>query len=318
MRCVFLDRASVDTGDLDLQALREMCSSLQLYEQTEGDQVIERIQGADVVLTNKVKINADHLQQASQLKLICVTATGTNNVDLDAAKIAGVVVSNIRAYATASVVQHVFAVMLALFTQLNRYQEMVARGQWQQSRVFCPLEYPIYEIQGKVLGIFGYGELGKGVAQVAKAFGMQVLVAQPTHKQDLPTGRVPLAQLLSEVDVLSIHCPLTPATRNLIGAAQLARMKPSAMLINTARGGIVNESALAAALRSGRLAGAAVDVLSEEPPVNGNPLLEPDIPNLILTPHTAWAAREARQRAVDQVVGNIKAFQAGSPANRVA
>jgi glycerate dehydrogenase len=248
--------------------------------------------------------------------LICIAATGTNNVDLTAARELNITVCNVPAYATASVVQHVFALLLSLTTHVHDYRRAVAQHHWERSKNFCFLDFPIHELAGKIFGIIGYGELGKAVATIAEAFGMTVLIAaRPGSKAE--SGRLPLQELLPQVDVLSLHVPLTEQTRNLIGTRELGLMKNTAILINTARGGIVDESALAEALRSHRLGGAGVDVLTKEPPTDGNPLLVADIPNLIITPHTAWASVEARQRLIQQVSANIQAFLAGKPINQI-
>ena len=247
-----------------------------------------------------------------ELKLVLVTATGTNNIDLAAARAHGVVVSNCQGYGTPSVAQHCLMLLLALATRLPDYQRDVAAGRWQQASQFCLLDHPIVELEGKTLGLLGHGELGGAVARLAEAFGMRVLLGQlpgrPPRKD-----RLPLQELLPQVDALTLHCPLNEQTRNLIGAAELALMKPQAFLINTARGGLVDEQALADALRRGHLGGAACDVLTQEPPRDGNPLLAADIPRLIVTPHNAWGSREARQRIVGQVVENAAAFFAGAP-----
>jgi len=226
-------------------------------------------------------------------------------------------VCNVRGYATPAVVQHVFALILALRTRLVDYRRAVADGRWQRSPHFCLLDYPIRELTGSKLGIVGYGELGKAVARVAEAFGMQVLISQRPGGPERP-GRLPLHELLHQVDILSLHCPLTPQTQGLIGGEALKLMRPDALLINAARGGIVDEAALASALRAGRLGGAGIDVLTEEPPLRGSPLLETGVPNLIVTPHIAWASRESRQRLVDEVARNIQAFLAGRPRNLVS
>ncbi|KPK55721.1 MAG: glycerate dehydrogenase [Thiotrichales bacterium SG8_50] len=317
MRGVFLDRDSVDSGDLDLSVLEDALDNWQLYATTATPQVAERIAGAEIVVSNKVPLTADTLAQASELRLICVAATGTNNVDLAAATELGIAVCNVRGYATPAVVQHVFALILALSTRLPQYQRAVAEGRWQRSPFFCLLDYPIREIAGKHLGIVGFGELGRGVARVAEAFGMRVSVAARPGTV-AAAGRVALAELLRQVDILSLHCPLTAQTRGLIGAEALALMKPDALLINTARGGIIDESALAEALREGKLGGAGIDVVEREPPAAGDPLLAPDIPNLILTPHIAWASRESRQRLLNEVAENIRAYHLGQIRNQVA
>jgi len=313
---VFLDLETVDQADLDLSNLKQALPQWQFYNATARDETAKRIQNAVIVISNKVVLDHDCLSQAKQLRLICVAATGTNNVDLDAARDLGITVTNVAGYATPSVVQHVFSLMLALTTHLTDYQQAVADGAWQQSSQFCLLNFPIQELAGKSLGIIGYGELGHAVASVAQAFGMKILIAQRPGGASQP-GRIPLEELLPQADVLSLHCPLADNTENLIGQKELALMKRDALLINTARGGIVDEAALATALRSGKIGGAGVDVLIQEPPTTGNPLLESDIPNLIITPHIAWASRESRQRLVDGLVANIEAYLQGDIRNRV-
>lgn len=316
MRGVFLDRATVDRDDLDFTNLEACLPDWDFYPQTAAADLLPRLQGAQIVVTNKVRLDAATLAQAPELRLICVAATGTNNVDLKAARQRDVVVCNVQKYATASVVQHAFTLLLNLYTHVPQYHAAVQAGRWQQSTEFCLFDYHIREIAGKILGIVGYGELGRAVARVAEAFGMRVLLARRPGGESQP-GRLPLAELLPQVDVLSLHCPLTAQTQGLIDAAALALLPPHAVLINCARGGIVDEQALAAALRAGRLGGAAVDVLAEEPPCHGSPLLEGGIPNLLITPHIAWASRESRQRLLDELVLNIRQFLVGSPRNRV-
>jgi glycerate dehydrogenase len=236
-------------------------------------------------------------------------------------------VANIRNYCAPAVVQHVFALLLALNQRLREYEALVASGAWQRSASFCLLDYPFAELQGRTLGIVGLGTLGRGVAAVARAFGMRVLAAQQPYDLEAPpvvappTGevqRVSLAQLLMEADVVSLHCPLNPGTRGLINAASIARMRRGALLINTARGALVEPEPLLAALRSGQLGGAGIDVLDHEPPVTGHPLLAARLPNLVVTPHIAWATRESRQRALDEMALNIRDFLAGGQRNRVA
>jgi len=317
MQGVFLDLDSLDRNDLDLNALRSTLPEWRFYPATAPHEVAERIASAEVVVSNKVVLDETLLAGAPQLKLIAVAATGTNNVDLAAAEREGISVCNIRRYATPSVVQHVFSLMLALLRSLNAYQTAAQDGRWQQSDQFCLLDFPIRELGDLTLGIVGYGELGQAVAEVAeKAFGMDILIAQRPGGRAQP-GRLPLEELLPQVDVLTLHCPLTEHTRNLIGEQELALMKPDALLINTARGGIVDEVALAAALRAGSLGGAGIDVLATEPPGADSPLLAGDIPNLIVTPHVAWASREARQRLTDQLAENIRAYLNGGPQNLV-
>ena len=313
---VFLDLDTIDRGDLDLSGLHQACPQWRLYGATAPEAVCERLRGADLVVSNKVVLDRRALATPG-LRLVCIAATGANNLDLAAAREGGIAVSNVTGYATAAVLQHVFALILALTTRLPGYEQLVRAGNWQRSTQFCLLDLPIREIAGRTLGIVGYGELGRAVARMAEAFGMQVLVAQrPGNPQGQPE-RLALKKLLPRVDVLSLHCPLADNTRDLIGEQELALMKEDALLINTARGGIVEEAALARALRDGRIGGAGIDVLSVEPPADGNPLLAPDLPNLIVTPHIAWASRESRQRLLNEIAENIRAFTAGRPRNRL-
>ncbi|OOG27141.1 glycerate dehydrogenase [Thioalkalivibrio denitrificans] len=316
-RGVFLDLETVDRDDLDLNALRSTLSHWEMHPYTGSEEVGARIAGAQVVVSNKVVLDAAAIESAPDLRLICVAATGTNNVDLETARKRGVTVCNVRDYATAAVSQHVFAMILALTTRLNAYQRDVAEGRWQESRQFCLLDHPIRELEGLTLGIIGYGALGQGVARAAKAFGLNVAVAESLVSPGRDKARWPLERLLAESDIISLHCPLTEQTHHLIDADALEAMKSDALLINTARGAIVDNAALATALRQGIIGGAGIDVLEQEPPPPDHPLLARDIPNLILTPHIAWAAREARQRVIDQVAANIRAFIAGDPRNVV-
>jgi glycerate dehydrogenase len=317
LHAVFLDATTVDADDIDWAPLQQAVGDLICHPTTAAADVSRRIARAQVVISNKIRLDADTLESASGLRLICIAATGTNNVDLEAAGRLGITVCNVRDYATPAVAQHVFAMVLAMATRLIDYRESVRAGDWSRANQFCLLDHPIFELAGKRLGIIGHGVLGRAVAALGQAFGMEVLISQRPGGEPQP-GRVPLDELLTAVDVLSLHCPLAPETRGLIGAAELERMKPTALLINTARGGIVDESALANALRSGQIAGAGFDVLTVEPPRDGNPLLAADIPNLILTPHTAWASRESRQRMVAELALNIRGFSEGRPRNRVA
>jgi len=311
-RAVFLDHASLDLGDLDMHPLQQAFAELTLHAQTAPEQVAERLQGAQVAISNKVPLNAATFAACPELKLVLVTATGTNNIDLNAARAHGVTVSNCQGYGTPSVAQHTLLLLLALATRLPDYQRDVAAGRWQQASQFCLLDHPIVELEGKTLGLLGHGELGSAVARLAEAFGMRVVLGQLPGRP-ARADRLALHELLPQVDALTLHCPLNEQTRNLIGAAELALMKPQALLVNTARGGLVDEQALADALRRGHLGGAATDVLTQEPPKDGNPLLTGDIPRLIVTPHNAWGSREARQRIVAQVVENAEAFFAGAP-----
>ncbi|MCU1722598.1 MULTISPECIES: 2-hydroxyacid dehydrogenase [unclassified Pseudomonas] len=309
---VFLDHSSLDLGDLDLSGLRDCFDSFDVHPATAPEQVAERLRGADVVISNKVVLDAAALKASPDLKLILVAATGTNNVDLQAARAQGIVVSNCQGYGTPSVAQHTLTLLLALATRLPDYQQAVAAGKWGQAKQFCLLDFPIVELEGKTLGLLGHGELGSAVGRLAEAFGMRVLLGQLPGRPPRE-DRLSLDELLPQVDALTLHCPLNDSTRHMIGAAQLALLKPGAFIVNTARGGLIDEQALADTLRAGHLGGAATDVLSVEPPVNGNPLLAPDIPRLIVTPHSAWGAVEARQRIVEQLSENARAFLSGSP-----
>ena len=310
-RAVFLDYTSLDLGDLDLDPLRRAFGDLQLWVDTTPANVIERLQGASVAISNKAVLNAQTLAACPDLKLILVAATGTNNVDLEAARAQGIIVANCQGYGTPSVAQHTLGLLLALATRLVDYNKAVADGQWQQAKQFCLLDFPIVELEGKTLGLFGHGELGSAVAKLAEAFGMRVLIGQIPGRP-ARAGRLTLDELLPQVDALTFHCPLTEHTRNFIGARELALLKRGAFVVNTARGGMIDEQALADALRSGHLGGAATDVLSVEPPRDGNPLLAADIPRLIITPHSAWGSREARQRIVGQLAQNAEAFFKGT------
>ncbi|MGG5240121.1 2-hydroxyacid dehydrogenase [Pseudomonas lurida] len=311
-RAVFLDHPSLDLGDLDLSDLRNSFSELQLFSDTTPQNLVESLQGAQVVISNKIALNSATLAACPELKLILVSATGTNNVDLEAARAHGITVSNCQGYGTPSVAQHTIMLLLNLATRLKDYQRDVNAGKWQEAKQFCLLDHPIIELEGKTLGLLGHGELGGAVARLAEAFGMRVILGAIPGRP-ARADRVPLDELLKQVDALTLHCPLNEHTRDLIGARELALLKPGALVVNTARGGLINEQALADALRNGHLGGAATDVLSVEPPVNGNPLLAGDIPRLIVTPHNAWGSREARQRIVGQLAENARGFFSGTP-----
>jgi glycerate dehydrogenase len=318
MQAVFPDFATVSRGDIELAALEATGIELKLYGVTTPAELAGRIAPAEILITNKLRIGPEELAAAPRLKLICLSATGVNNVDLEAAKARGIGVCNITAYCTVSVVQHVYALILALTHHLSGYQQLLQHGAWRGSPQFCLLDYPVRELAGRKLGIVGFGELGRGVARIAPAFGLEVLVSERPGGPARPAeGRLSFEAVIEQADILSLHCPLTDATRGLMNAATLARMKPDALLINTARGALVDSAALAAALRAGRLGGAGIDVLPQEPPVDGDPLLDPSIPNLIITPHMAWAALESRQRAVDEIAANIASFLAGGRRGRV-
>lgn len=315
-RAAFLDYSSLDLGDLDPAALKACFDDLQLYPSTTPEQLIERLRGVTVAISNKIDLDAATLQACPDLKLVLVSATGTNNVDLEAARKLGITVCNCQGYGTPSVAQHTLMLLLALATRLPDYQREITAGQWQRAKQFCLLDFPIVELDGKTLGLLGHGELGGAVAKLAEAFGMRVLLGQIPGRPPR-ADRLPLHELLPQVDALTLHCPLNEHTRHMIGAPELALLKPSAFVVNTARGGIIDEQALADALRRGHLGGAATDVLSVEPPVDGNPLLADDIPRLIVTPHSAWGSVEARQRIIGQLAENATAFFAGQPIRSV-
>ena len=316
MKAVFLDWATMGP-DLDLGAMRALLPNLELYEESTEDEVVERVAGAAIVLGNKVMISESIFAGSPDLRFIGLTATGTDNINLEAARKHGVGVANIRAYCTQSVVEHVFGCILMLTHSLGRYDADVRRGVWQEASVFTLLTHPLGELSAMTLGIIGFGELGKGVARVAETFGMDVLKAARPGSDDVPAGRVSLDELLARADIISLHCPLTDATRGLLGAREFRAMKDSAILVNTARGALIDTGALADALRQGDIAAAAIDVLPKEPPLDGDPLLDYDGDNLIVTPHIAWATREARQAAIDELTANVAAFLEGRERNRV-
>jgi glycerate dehydrogenase len=310
---VFLDRDSL-IANVRRPAFAH---TWQEYPATAAADAAARLATATIAITNKVPLREADLVRLPQLKMIAVAATGTDIVDLAAARARGIVVANIRNYAGATLPEHTFALMLALRRKLLDYRADIEAGKWQAAQRFCLLEHPIRDLAGSRLGLAGYGALGKAVAQLGRAFGMQVSVFSRTPVDDPDVLNVSWDELLESSDVLSLHLPLNDKTRDLIGAAELARMKPTALLINTARGGIVNEQALADALRAGSIGGAGFDVLTKEPPPPDNVLLNLRLPNFILTPHTAWASGEAMQILADQLIDNIEAFVAGAPKNVV-
>ena len=316
MKAVFLDWATMGP-DLDISAMRALLPDLDIYDESTDEQIPERIAGAGIVLGNKVMISESLFAGAPEMRFIGLTATGTDNVNLAAARKYGVAVANIRAYCTESVVEHVFGSILNLAHDLNGYAADVRAGAWQQATVFTMLNRPIRELSAMTLGIVGYGELGRGVARVGEAFGMDVIISARPGTDAVPEGRVAFGELLARSDVISLHCPLSDATRGLFGEKEFRAMKSSALLINTARGALVDSQALVDALRDGEIGGAAIDVLPQEPPVDGDPLLDYEGGNLIVTPHIAWATREARQNAIDELTANVAAFLDGKERNRV-
>jgi len=315
VKAVFLDYDTVSTGDLDISGLRATVGELTLYD-SDDSQIAARIRDVEIVLLNKAELSRALLQGAPKLKLIVVAGTGTNNIDIVAARELRVAVCNVRSYCTASVVQHVWALILSLTQQVSGYSQMVRSGSWSQNEVLMVLAHPIRELSGRTFGVVGWGELGRGAARIAEGFGMRVVIANRRGANAQP-GRLELEQLLAASDIVSLHCPLNDLTRGLIGAHELSLMKSDALLINTARGALVDGHALGMALKAGRLGGAGIDVLPQEPPLDDEPLLDPGIPNLILTPHVAWAAHEARQRCLDEMAANIREFAGGRRRSRV-
>lgn len=310
---VFLDRGTLPV------AMRAPALPLkwQEHESTLPEQVVERLAQAEVAISNKVPLMAAQLSQLPKLRLIAVAATGTNNVDLDYCRGHGIAVCNVSGYSTDSVAEHVFALLLALRRQIHTYHADILAGAWQRSAHFALLSHPLNDLHGSTLGIFGYGHIGQAVARIAEAFGMKVLVAEHKNAQVIRNDRVPFEQMLEQADTVTLHCPLTPETRNLIAEPELRGMKPTAILLNLARGGVVDEAALAKALREQWIAGAGVDVLTNEPPRMGNPLLEVAGPNCIITPHVAWASQQSLARLAEEIVLNIEAFYGGVPRNRI-
>lgn len=316
MNAVFLDYATMGPG-LDTSPLTDLLPELQIFDATDDTQFPVRIRDAEFVFGNKIRFTDSLFQVAPKLRFIGLAATGVDNIDLQSAHKHGVAVCNIRAYCTQSVAEHVFGVLLALTHNLNRYAADVRAGEWQRAQTFCMLTHPIRELSAMTLGIVGYGELGRGVAEMARAFGMEVLVSLRPGTSAVTDGRVTFAELLQRSDVISLHCPLNEQTHNLFGADEFRQMKSDAILINTARGGLIDSAALRDALQDRQIGAAAVDVLPQEPPVNGNPLLDYDGDNLIVTPHIAWATNESRQGAIDEIAANVVAFLDGQKRNRV-
>jgi len=319
LRIVFLDVATYGDIPLDRFTARWLCT---IHQVTHPTEVCQRLSGHSIAVTNKVVIDQAVLnaREARDLKLIAVAATGTDIIDREAAKRRGVKVCNVPGYATPSVAQFTMALILELATRVGRYGEATKAGAWQQSPVFALLDFPSIELKGKKLGIVGYGNIGRAVAEMARSFGMEVLIAaRPGAVGPLPDHRISLEQLFREADIVTLHCPLTPQTKALINEQSLSWMKPTAFLINTARGALIDEAALVRALREKRLAAAAVDVISREPPHSDHPIIQAasELDNLLVTPHTAWSARESRERLLGEVEENIRSFIEGKPRNIV-
>jgi len=314
MQIVFLDRAS-----LRAEIRRPSFSHNWIeFDNTTAEDVVTRLQDTQIVITNKVPLRENSISQLPNLKLIAVAATGVDILDLDACRRRQITVCNVRNYAPHSVPEHAITLMLALRRNLFNLRAAVDSGAWQRAGQFCLLDYPIHDLSGATLGIIGYGTLARGVETLASAFGMRVKIADRKGAVTIRPGRTRFEDVLRTSDILSLHAPLTPETLGIIGEQELRMMKPGALLINTARGGLVDEAALAMALQQGVIGGAGVDVLSSEPPRQGNPLLDLRLPNLIVTPHVAWASNEAMQTLADILIDNIESFVAGHPQNVVA
>jgi glycerate dehydrogenase len=287
------------------------------FGETARSEIVERLDHATIAICNKLQLRSETLSQLPNLKLIAVAATGVDNVDLAYCRSHDIAVCNTRGYAVNSLPEHALMLMLALRRNLIAYRADVKAGRWQEARQFCLLDHPIGDLNDAALGIVGFGRLGKSMAQLGRAIGMEVIVAEHKNATVVRPDRISFKDVLRRSNVISLHCPLNEETQDLIGEGELRQMKPDAILINTARGGLIDDEALLDALRSGRIAGAGIDVLRNEPPRDGNPLLEADLPNLIVTPHTAWASRQAMQTLADQLIDNLEAFVRGEPKNLV-
>lgn len=313
MKIVVLDGHTLNPGDLSWSALAAL-APVEIHDRTPADQIVARARGATVVLTNKCPLRAETLAQLPELRYIGVLATGYNVVDTAAAAARGIVVANVPAYSTRSVAQLVFALILEHCHHVGLHADGVRAGRWTASVDFCYWDRPLVELEGLTLGVVGYGRIGRAVADLGRAFGMRVIAS--SRGETPGAEKVALDDVFRQADVVSLHCALTPETQGLVNTARLALMKPGALLVNTGRGPLVVEADLAAALNAGRIAGAALDVLSAEPPAADNPLLTAK--NCLITPHIAWATAAARRRLMDIAVANVRAWQQGSPQNRVA
>jgi len=305
VRAVFLDCSTIDSS-ICFSALEDIVDELVCYPITSEQQVIERSIDFEIIITNKVQLSSEVLNQLPKLKLICITATGTNNIDLEAAEQLNIQVKNVAGYSTASVSQHVFAYLLNHTNQVNSHLQLNQTNPWDKSETFCQFNKPVNELAGLKIGIVGYGTLGNSVARIAKSFGMTVLISEREGRTATRQGRVSFEQMLAESDIISLHCPLSKDTCNLFNATAFSKMKKGSVLINTARGPIVCSKDLAEALKSGQLSHAIIDVLEIEPPESNHPFLKSNVPNLTLTHHIAWGSLQAQQRLMDCVADNIK------------
>ena len=312
-RIVFLDRSTL-RANVHRPSFEHTWAE---YETTAPDEVVQRLEGATIAIVNKVRLGKAELDRLPKLKMIGVAATGYDVIDVQECRARGIAVANIRNYAVNTVPEHVFTMVLALRRNLVAYHQSVRQGRWQRADQFCYFDYPMGDLAGKTIGIIGEGAIGQGTARIARGFEMKVLFADHAPPKPHSIEFTPLQTLLEQSDVISLHLPMTEATRGMIGERELKAMKRSALLINTARGGLVDEAALAKALKQGWIGGAGFDVLTDEPPKAGNPLLDLDVPNLIVTPHVAWASDEAMQFLADQLIDNVQAWQSGKPQNLV-
>lgn len=314
MNIVVTDGYTLNPGDLSWKEI-EAFGNLILYDRTSPESINERCSNAEIIITNKTPVNKETIEKAPHLKMIAVTATGYNNIDVATATQNNIIVNNVPAYGTASVAQHVFALLFELTNHTCLHSQSTAKGEWQIAKDWCYTIKPLTELSGKTMGIVGFGNIGQQVAKIALAFDMNVLYYAPHPKEYNSAKAVSLPQLFSEADIISLHCPLTPTNKEFVNKDLLRLMKPSAYVINTARGQLINENDLAEALNNGIIAGTALDVLSTEPPAENNPLLK--VKNCIITPHIAWVSKEARQRIMAMTIENIKAFLNGKPINVV-
>ncbi|HEX6189290.1 MAG TPA: D-2-hydroxyacid dehydrogenase [Pyrinomonadaceae bacterium] len=310
-RIVFLERDTIQAGFRRPNFDHEWVE----YADTRPPEVVGRVRPASIIISNKLSLGEPQLAHAPEVKLIAIAATGSDCVDLDYCRRRGITVCNVRGYAVNSVPEHVLMLILALRRNLLAYRQDVQDGKWQQSKQFCLLTHPLHDIKSSTIGIVGYGSIGKSVAQLAESVGMKVLISEHRNSKSIRRGRTAFDEVLAQSDVVTLHCPLTDETRDMFGRREFELMKRNALLINTARGALIQDKALIAALREGLIAGAASDVLREEPPRQGGPLLDLNLPNFILTPHVAWASDEAMQTLADQVIDNLEAFVAGRPQN---
>jgi len=285
------------------------------YAESFAEQVVERVRAASIVISNKLSLGEPQLSEAPDVKLIAIAATGSDCVDLDYCRGRGITVCNVRGYAVNSVPEHVLMLVLALRRSLLAYRADVKEEKWQQSKQYCLLTHPLHDIRGSTIGIVGYGSIGESMAELAESVGMRVLMSEHKDGRETRAGRVAFVEMLKQADVITLHCPLTDETRDMFGPKEFEMMKRNALLINTARGALIQDDALIDALQNGKIAGAAIDCLREEPPRNGSSLLNLDLPNFIVTPHVAWASDEAVQALADQVIDKVEAFVAGRPQN---